>query len=417
MNKSVDIAIIGGGPAGLAAALSCWRRGLENIVIIERDNHLGGILQQCIHHGFGLERFKEALTGPEYAQRFIDEVESNEIPVMLGTMVLNITNEKLITCVNSEEGLMHIQATSIVLAMGCRERTQGALQMPGHRPAGVYPAGMAQKLVNLHGWMPGKKVVILGSGDIGLIMARRMVWEGAEVKMVCELMPNSSGLIRNIHQCLNDYDIPLKLSHTVTKIHGKEHITGVTVAQVDEKLRPIKESEQLVECDCLLLSVGLIPENELSLRMGVKMDQRMNGLWVDEQRQTNIPGVYACGNVLHVHDLVDYVSDEAEIAGENAVEYIKKEKDNSKLVKITVNAGGGVRYTVPQTIKHAKTVSCFFRTSAVYYSPTIEVKTGDRVLSRKKQLKLTPGEMSSIVLTKEMIEKASKEQSITIEIN
>jgi thioredoxin reductase len=416
MNKRVDIAIIGGGPAGMAAAVSCWEKGIKNILIIERDDHLGGILQQCIHHGFGIERFKEALTGPEYAQRFIDEIEQYKIPFLLETMVLNISNDKEIVCVNSEQGILHIQATSVILAMGCRERTQGALQMAGYRPAGVYPAGMAQKLVNLHGWMPGKNIVILGSGDIGLIMARRMVWEGANVKMVCELMPHSAGLARNIHQCLHDNDIPLKLSHTVTKIHGKERITGVTIAKVDDKLKPIKESEQLIACDCLLLSVGLIPENELSIGMGVDMDQRTNGLHVDEQRQTNISGVFACGNVLHVHDIVDYVSDEAEIAGKSAAQYVQKEKITNQEIEIKVEAGNGIRYTVPQVIHQITNVPCYFRTTAVYHQPVLEVKSGKDVLLRKPYIKLTPGEMGNVLLTQQILEKATHQQTITIEI-
>ena len=339
--KTCDVVIIGGGPAGLAAAVSARENGIEDILIIERDKELGGILNQCIHNGFGLHTFKEELTGPEYADRFIKQVEELAIPYKLDTMVVDVTAEKMVTAMNREDGVFLIQAKTIILAMGCRERSRGALNIPGYRPAGIFSAGTAQRLVNMDGYMPGKEVVILGSGDIGLIMARRMSLEGAKVKVVAELMPRSGGLKRNIVQCLDDFGIPLKLSHTVVDIKGKERVEGVTLAQVDDNLKPIPGTEEFYSCDTLLLSVGLIPENELSRGMGVEINPTTNGPVVNDKLETNIEGVFACGNVLHVHELVDHVSEEAKRAGRNAAEYVKrldegKQEEASDTAKITV---------------------------------------------------------------------------------
>ena len=318
-----DLVIIGGGPAGMSAAVAAYESGIKDILILERDENLGGILQQCIHNGFGLHKFGEELTGPEYAWRYEKKVRELGIPFKLNTMVLDITEDKVITATNEEEGIFQIQAKAVILAMGCRERAKGALNIAGTRPSGIYSAGTAQKYVNMKGYMPGKEVVILGSGDIGLIMARRMTMEGAKVKAVCELMPYSGGLARNIQQCLVDFDIPLLLSHTVVEIHGKDRVAGVTIAKVDENRRPIEETKQYISCDTLLLSVGLIPENELSKCAGAALDDKTNGVLVDENRETNIPGIFACGNVRKVHELVDYVSEEAEIAGKSAASYLK----------------------------------------------------------------------------------------------
>lgn len=339
--RTCDVVIIGGGPAGLAAAVSARENGIEDILIIERDKELGGILNQCIHNGFGLHTFKEELTGPEYADRFIKQVEELAIPYKLDTMVVDVTAEKMVTAMNREDGVFLIQAKTIILAMGCRERSRGALNIPGYRPAGIFSAGTAQRLVNMDGYMPGKEVVILGSGDIGLIMARRMSLEGAKVKVVAELMPRSGGLKRNIVQCLDDFGIPLKLSHTVVDIKGKERVEGVTLAQVDDNLKPIPGTEEFYSCDTLLLSVGLIPENELSRGMGVEINPTTNGPVVNDKLETNIEGVFACGNVLHVHELVDHVSEEAKRAGRNAAEYVKrldegKQEEASDTAKITV---------------------------------------------------------------------------------
>jgi len=403
VKKQVDVAIIGGGPAGLAAAISCYDQGVTDLLILERDEHLGGILQQCIHNGFGVHLFKEELTGPEYAQRFIDEVERRKIPYLLNSMVLEIDEKKTVYCINPEMGLMEIQAKAIILAMGCRERTRGALKIPGTRPAGVFTAGMAQKLVNLHGYLPGKEIVILGSGDIGLIMARRMTWEGARVKMVCEIMPYSTGLARNVHQCLNDYGIPLKFNCTVVNIHGKERVEGVTIAKVDENRRPIPGTEEYVSCDTLLLSVGLIPENELSEALGVEMDPVTNGPVVDEYRQTSSPGVFACGNVLHVHDLVDYVSEEAKIAGLGVKRYLSSSNEPQKEIKII--AGRGIRYVVPQRLSSGQATELFFRVDNVYSKGKFYIKDQDRILFQKSFLRAAPGEMEKLKLGNDVLSK------------
>ena len=392
-----ELVIIGGGPAGMSAAIAAYEEGIRDLLIIERDDSLGGILQQCIHNGFGLHRFGEELTGPEYAWRYEKRVRELNIPVMLSTMVLDITEDKVVTATNSSEGIFQIKAKAIILAMGCRERPKGALNIAGHRPSGIYSAGMAQKLVNMKGFMPGKNVVILGSGDIGLIMARRMTLEGAKVHAVCELMPYSGGLARNIEQCLNDFDIPLKLSHTVVEIHGKERLEGVTIARVDENRRPIPETREYIPCDTLLLSVGLIPENELTAGAGIELSRITNGATVDENRQTEIEGIFACGNVLHVHDLVDFVSSEAEIAGRGAAAYIKGEAEKSSRV-INISTDGRVKYTVPQRIAGQGDVDVYFRVADVYRDAMIKVSDGEHVILQKKKLKLAPGEMECVKL-------------------
>ncbi|MBE6529896.1 MAG: FAD-binding protein [Ruminococcaceae bacterium] len=398
--KSIDLVIIGGGPAGMSAAVAAYDAGVRNLLILERDSHLGGILQQCIHNGFGLHRFGEELTGPEYAARYEKMAEERKIPSLLNTMVLDITPDKIITATNAEQGVFRLQAKAIILCMGCRERAKGALNIAGTRPAGIYSAGTAQKYVNMKGYLPGKEVVILGSGDIGLIMARRMTLEGAKVHAVCELMPYSGGLARNIEQCLHDFGIPLKLSHTVVEIHGRERLTGVTIAKVDENRRPIPETREYIPCDTLLLSVGLIPENELSKTASVTLDRVTNGAVVDQDRQTEIPGIYACGNVLHVHDLVDFVSEEAEIAGKSAAAYIAGE--NAAAVNVALHTDGKVRYTVPQRITRQKDVTVFFRVADVYRNVTVRVtdEKGNVIYARKK-IKVAPGEMESVTLKSE----------------
>ena len=408
-----DLVIIGGGPAGMSAAIAAYEQGIRDILILERDNSLGGILKQCIHNGFGLHRFKEELTGPEYAWKYEEKVRELNIPYKLNTMVLDITPDKIITATNSVDGIFQIQAKAIILAMGCRERSKGALNIAGARPAGIFSAGTAQKFVNIDGIMPGKEVVILGSGDIGLIMARRMTLEGAKVKAVCELMPYSGGLARNIEQCLNDYNIPLMLSHTVVEIHGSKRLTGVSIAKVDENRKPILETKQFIPCDTLLLSVGLIPENELSKSANIELSNITSGAIVDQNRETNIKGIFACGNVLHVHDLVDFVSEEAEIAGISAANYIKDIEEEK--TKITIKTDGKIRYTVPTVITSIKDVKVFFRVSDVYKNVNILVKNKDNIIIKKKKAKVAPGEMETVILKKEQL-KDINELSFELEV-
>lgn len=421
--KSYDLVIVGGGPAGLAAAVSAKENGINNILIIERDKELGGILNQCIHNGFGLHTFKEELTGPEYASRFIEKVLSLGISYKLNTMVMDISHTKKVTAMNREDGMFEIQAKAIILAMGCRERSRGALNIPGYRPAGIYSAGTAQRLVNMEGYMPGREVVILGSGDIGLIMARRMTLEGAKVKVVAELMPYSGGLKRNIVQCLDDFDIPLKLSHTVIDIEGKERVTGVTIAEVGSDGRPIAGTEKYYSCDTLLLSCGLIPENELSRSAGVTLNPVTSGPVVNDSLETSISGVFACGNVLHVHDLVDYVSEEAGIAGANAAHYILSGNtadasvSESSQPAVEIIPTGGVRYTVPKYIRPdamADKVTVRFRVGQIYKNCGIATYFGKERISFRKRPVMAPGEMESVVLTKEQLTNCSDLEQITI---
>ena len=419
--KTYDIVIIGGGPAGLAAAVSARKNGVESILILERDRELGGILNQCIHNGFGLHTFKEELTGPEYADRFIRQVKELCIEYKLHTMVMNISSSKIITAMNREEGLFDIQAKAVILAMGCRERSRGALNIPGYRPAGIFSAGTAQRLVNIEGYLPGREIVILGSGDIGLIMARRMTLEGARVKVVAELMPYSGGLKRNIVQCLDDYGIPLKLSHTVVDIKGKERLESVILAEVDDNRKPIPGTEEEYSCDTLLLSVGLIPENELSRDMGVTINPVTSGPKVNESLETNIEGVFACGNVLHVHDLVDFVSEEAGAAGRNAARYVKagEKRSGTETADIVLEAVEGVRYTVPETINIARMdeeLTVRFRVGNVYKNCYISVYFDEvRMLHKKRQI-MAPGEMEDVRITREQLMDAPDLKKITVKI-
>lgn len=417
--KEVEIVVIGGGPAGLAAALAAAKTGAESILILERERVLGGILNQCIHNGFGLHTFKEELTGPEYAQRYIDKVLNETIQIMLSTMVISISPDKVVTAMNNKEGLFTIHAKAIILAMGCRERPRGSLNIPGYRPAGIYSAGTAQYFVNIEGKMPGKEVVILGSGDIGLIMARRLTLEGAKVKLVAEIMPYSGGLKRNIVQCLNDYHIPLRLSHTVVDIQGKERVTGVTIARVDEHKKPIDGTQEQISCDTLLLSVGLIPENELTSELGALMNPKTQGPIVNESLETSIPGIFACGNVLHVHDLVDFVSMEAETAGQCAAAYVRDGQQKKSEDVISLIARDGVRYTVPNTIhlsRIEKNIIIRFRVNDVYKNAFIEVFCDETPIMQIKKRILTPGEMEQVILTKKKLEEFKNLKNITIRV-
>ena len=419
VKDSYKIVIIGGGPAGLAAAVSAKQAGEDDILILERDHELGGILNQCIHNGFGLHTFKEELTGPEYAGRYIKQVLDLGIEYKLNTMVMDISADRVVTAMNREDGMFQIKAGAVILCMGCRERPRGALNIPGYRPAGIFSAGTAQRLVNMEGYMPGREVVILGSGDIGLIMARRMTLEGAKVKVVAELMPYSGGLKRNIVQCLDDYGIPLKLSHTVIDIEGKEHVSAVTIAEVGPDRRPITGTEIRYTCDTLLLSCGLIPENELSRSAGVDMNGVTGGPNVNESLETSVPGIFACGNVLHVHDLVDYVSEEAVRAGQNAVRFIKGELDEENDAKIQRKATDGARYTVPATIDAKRMedlLTVRFRVGDVFKDSYVSVYFDDeRVQHRKKQI-MAPGEMEQIILQKKDILAHPELKTITVKI-
>jgi len=409
LDLKIDVVIIGGGPAGMAAAISAKENGIDSVAIIERDDELGGILEQCIHNGFGLHYFKEELTGPEYAIKFKKKVKKNRIDTFLSTMVTDITEKKVITAISEEHGFLKIKAKAIVLAMGSRERTRGALNIPGQRPAGIFTAGTAQKIVNIEGYMPGNEVVILGSGDIGLIMARRMTLEGAKVKAVIELLPYSGGLTRNIVQCLDDFDIPLYLSNTVTKIHGQERVSGVTYAKVDKNRQPIEGTEKKIKCDTLLLSVGLIPENELSKKCGVEIDEITGGPIVDENMQTNVSGVFACGNVAHIHDLVDYVTEESMLAGKKAAKYIQGKAKTPKK-KIEIVPGDNIRYVLPQFIsKKAKAkTKIFFRVAGPMVKAKIVVSSDGKETKETKKRRLAPGEMERVSLSEEMIKSAKK---------
>ena len=412
---NVDVLVIGAGPAGLAAAIAAKESGIDNLMVLERESTPGGILKQCIHNGFGLHRFGEELTGPEYAQRDIDRAAELGIYIQCDTTVLSVSEDKVVTCISREFGYQEIEAKAIVLAMGCRERPRGALGTPGTRCAGIYSAGTAQKLVNLMGYMPGKRCVILGSGDIGLIMARRMTLQGAKVLACVELMPYSSGLNRNIVQCLEDYDIPLYLSHTVVDIHGKEKLTGVTVAQVDANRKIIPGTEMKFDCDTLLLSVGLIPENELSVGAGVSLSAVTSGAEVDDALQTNVPGIFACGNVLHVHDLVDHVSNESFKAGRSAAQFAKGEFAVGETVAVL--DGQGVRGVVPQRIGvgEGKAVELMFRPASVYRNSVCLVKCGDTVIAKKKAPIFTPGEMVVVKLPEDVVAGLSGDLTVSVE--
>ena len=411
----IDVLVIGAGPAGLAAAIAAKEDGIDNLLVLEREHTAGGILRQCIHNGFGLHRFGEELTGPEYAQRDIDRAAELGINVQCDTTVLSVSEDKVVTCISREKGLQVIHAKAIVLAMGCRERPRGALGTPGTRCAGIYSAGTAQKFVNMEGFMPGKRCVILGSGDIGLIMARRMTLQGAKVLACVELMPYSSGLNRNIVQCLNDYDIPLYLSHTVVDIQGKERLSGVTVAKVDENRKPIPGSEMQFDCDTLLLSVGLIPENELSVGAGVKLSAVTSGAEVDDMLQTNVPGIFACGNVLHVHDLVDHVSNESLKAGHAAASYARGQLPKSEM--IAVRDGQGVRGVVPQWIRKdaGQSVELMFRPAGVYRNAVCLVKCGDTVIAKKRAPIFPPGEMAVVKLSEETVSNLDGDLTVSVE--
>ena len=413
----IDLVIVGGGPAGLAAAYSAWQHGLRDILILERDNELGGILNQCIHNGFGLHRFGEQLTGPEYAGRCIELLRSTGVRVELGTMVLEVTPDKKIHCVSREKGYQILEARSIILCMGCRERTRGAIGIPGSRPAGIYTAGAAQRYVNMEGYLVGKRVLILGSGDIGLIMARRMTLEGAKVLACVEVMPYSGGLTRNIVQCLNDFNIPLYLSHTIVDIQGKERVEKAIVAEIGPDRKPIPGTEMEFDVDTILLSVGLIPENELTKQAGIEMDPRTKGAVVYENMETSIPGVFACGNVVQVHDLVDFVSGESELAGVAAAKYEQNGPVQEGRV-LTVKPGKDLGYTLPQRIRVEgveKSTNVSFRVRRICGKSTILVKSGDQVIAKFKRERLAPGEMEHIALPRVLLDKAPVDE-LTIEI-
>lgn len=414
--KQIDLVILGGGPAGLAAAIAARKAGVQDLVILERDHELGGILNQCIHNGFGLHTFREELTGPEYAARFAEEATQLGIPYKLNTMVLDLSADRVVTVVNRTDGLFQLQAKAVILAMGCRERPRGALNIPGTRPAGIYTAGTAQRLVNMEGVLPGRRVVILGSGDIGLIMARRMTLEGAKVLCVAELMPYSGGLKRNIVQCLDDFGIPLKLSHTVVDIEGKDRVRGITIARV-ENGKPVPGTEEHFDCDTLLLSCGLLPENELSRSAGVTLSPVTNGPLVDESLQTSLPGVFAAGNVLHVHDLVDYVSEEAAAAGQHAAQYILGRNTAAEGEVLPVQATNGVRYTVPATVHPARldgSLTLRLRVGNVYRNKALAVYAGQECIWRRKRPVLAPGEMETIVLKGAALDKLPGCGSLTV---
>ena len=415
--KQIGVLIIGGGPAGLAAAIAAKRHGADGILILERDRKLGGILNQCVHSGFGLHTFGEELTGPEYAARFANEVRALGIPYQLNTMVLDISHERVVTCSSREHGLEQIRAGAIVLAMGCRERPRGALNIPGARCAGIYTAGTAQRLINIEGLMPGREVVILGSGDIGLIMARRMTLEGARVRAVAEVMPYSGGLTRNIVQCLNDFNIPLYLSHTIVDIQGKERVEKAIVAEIGPDRKPIPGTEMEFDVDTILLSVGLIPENELTRQAGIPMDPHTKGAVVYENMETGIPGVFACGNVVHVHDLVDFVSGESDLAGASAATYVLKGEASDPVV-LDLVPGNGVGYTVPQRVRPAdvdRSVDISFRVRQNYGPSQITVACGGRQLARFKRQRMAPGEMEHIALPKVLLEKADGPLTVAVE--
>ncbi len=410
-----NLIIIGGGPAGLAAAKSAYDSGERDILILERENNLGGILNQCIHNGFGLHTFKEELTGPEYSNRYVQQVLARNIEYKLGATVISVTNDKVITCVSEQDGLVKYHAKAIILACGCRERPRGGINIAGARCAGVFSAGTAQKLVNIDGYMVGKEVVILGSGDIGLIMARRMTFEGAKVKAVVELMPYSSGLNRNIVQCLKDFDIPLMFSHTVVDIKGKDRVESVVIAQVDDKLQPIMSTAQEIKCDTLLLSVGLLPENELAKFANVQLSNVTGGGVVDDKMMTNVEGIFQCGNVLHVHDLVDFVSEESELAGKCAVDYINNGKVESEYVELQTS--GGVRYVVPQKISRkvdTGELKLKMRVANVFKNRRLVVEVdGEEVFSKKRPV-VAPGEMETITLKADQLDKVSKGQNVVV---